>query len=312
MRQATVDGLRGITTSQSRDSAPESSTIRSFDDTNCLSWVSREGKDPAEEVRKSSSVDDGDDDDDGSGCKREHLMVFNLSTRQIWKEVSCSGSVRKEGQGNGGIRVCWTTVSPFTLPASTKVRHSLFMIIRSHHDHLKQWLITTGDPIYIGDYNKPKDVWTDDVPSSWYCVDLGASRSLLPTYYTLRCVTSTIDHNDDEIDSSTDTEVALAKIVWEIGYCKHRMTWSVGTFCWGTETRKFWIQIMRPIPGPLVQRRNLTATSESYRPDIIPQITTFCLYQVSRKGDVELTHQRDRILWWIVRTDGMAEQIDCR
>ncbi|PRP84610.1 hypothetical protein PROFUN_09283 [Planoprotostelium fungivorum] len=46
--------------------------------------------------------------------------------------------------------------------------------------------LNKGNPFDIADYIKPKDIWTDDVPSSWYCVDLGASRSLLPTYYTLR------------------------------------------------------------------------------------------------------------------------------
>jgi hypothetical protein len=42
-----------------------------------------------------------------------------------------------------------------------------------------------GDPISIIG-RKPTEFWTMDIPSSWVCVDLGISRRLLITHYTLR------------------------------------------------------------------------------------------------------------------------------
>jgi E3 ubiquitin-protein ligase HECTD1 len=42
-----------------------------------------------------------------------------------------------------------------------------------------------GDPINLVG-RKPTELWTMDVPSSWFCVDLGSTRSLLLTHYTLR------------------------------------------------------------------------------------------------------------------------------
>lgn len=32
----------------------------------------------------------------------------------------------------------------------------------------------------------PGELWTKDVPSSWFCVDLGANRSVIPSHYELR------------------------------------------------------------------------------------------------------------------------------
>jgi hypothetical protein len=45
--------------------------------------------------------------------------------------------------------------------------------------------IEKGDPISVAG-RKPSETWTMDVPASWFCVDLGPSRSLILTYYTLR------------------------------------------------------------------------------------------------------------------------------
>ena len=32
----------------------------------------------------------------------------------------------------------------------------------------------------------PEELWTEDVPASWFCIDLGVHRAVVPTYYTLR------------------------------------------------------------------------------------------------------------------------------
>src|SRR3990167_885965 len=32
----------------------------------------------------------------------------------------------------------------------------------------------------------PTELWTKDVPASWFCIDLGENRTVLPTHYTLR------------------------------------------------------------------------------------------------------------------------------
>ena len=32
----------------------------------------------------------------------------------------------------------------------------------------------------------PSELWTDDVPASWFCIDLGDNRTILTTHYTLR------------------------------------------------------------------------------------------------------------------------------
>ncbi|GAM19142.1 hypothetical protein SAMD00019534_023170 [Acytostelium subglobosum LB1] len=42
-----------------------------------------------------------------------------------------------------------------------------------------------GAPSDIADL-KPTECWTKDVPSSWFCIDLGGSNMLIPRYYTLR------------------------------------------------------------------------------------------------------------------------------
>lgn len=42
-----------------------------------------------------------------------------------------------------------------------------------------------GDSITIVG-RKAVECWTNDVPSSWFSIDLGVDRSLLITYYTLR------------------------------------------------------------------------------------------------------------------------------
>ena len=45
--------------------------------------------------------------------------------------------------------------------------------------------IEKGDPFTIAG-RKPIEFWTKDIPASWVCVDLGPSRKLLLTHYTLR------------------------------------------------------------------------------------------------------------------------------
>jgi len=45
--------------------------------------------------------------------------------------------------------------------------------------------VQRGDPINIVG-RKSTECWTMDVPASWYCVDLGSTRTLLLTAYTLR------------------------------------------------------------------------------------------------------------------------------
>eukprot|EP00029_Vermamoeba_vermiformis_P014214 TRINITY_DN933_c0_g1_i1.p1 TRINITY_DN933_c0_g1~~TRINITY_DN933_c0_g1_i1.p1 ORF type:complete len:527 (+),score=102.64 TRINITY_DN933_c0_g1_i1:1405-2985(+) len=45
--------------------------------------------------------------------------------------------------------------------------------------------IEKGKEIYIVDKTS-KEVWTKEIPSSWFAIDLRKGKSLLPTYYTLR------------------------------------------------------------------------------------------------------------------------------
>ena len=42
-----------------------------------------------------------------------------------------------------------------------------------------------GDPSVLLD-SEEAELWTKDVPSSWFCIDLGEGRKVTPTYYTLR------------------------------------------------------------------------------------------------------------------------------
>eukprot|EP01112_Ceratiomyxa_fruticulosa_P011781 TRINITY_DN3229_c1_g1_i1.p1 TRINITY_DN3229_c1_g1~~TRINITY_DN3229_c1_g1_i1.p1 ORF type:complete len:503 (-),score=104.54 TRINITY_DN3229_c1_g1_i1:213-1721(-) len=45
--------------------------------------------------------------------------------------------------------------------------------------------IEKGSPSDIVEI-KPSECWTRDVPSSWFAIDLGRNRTLIPTHYTLR------------------------------------------------------------------------------------------------------------------------------
>jgi hypothetical protein len=45
--------------------------------------------------------------------------------------------------------------------------------------------IEKGDPTELVGI-VPTELWTKDVPASWFCIDLGRNRSVVPTYYTLR------------------------------------------------------------------------------------------------------------------------------
>jgi len=46
--------------------------------------------------------------------------------------------------------------------------------------------IEKGHPNFITDYREPRECWTRDVPASWFQLDLGPSRKVIPNYYTLR------------------------------------------------------------------------------------------------------------------------------
>lgn len=45
--------------------------------------------------------------------------------------------------------------------------------------------IEKGDPVKLVS-KKPSELWSGDVPASWFAIDLGPSRTLVPNYYTLR------------------------------------------------------------------------------------------------------------------------------
>src|SRR3989338_3552751 len=45
--------------------------------------------------------------------------------------------------------------------------------------------ITKGNPVELVGV-VPTELWTKDVPASWFCVDLGSTRSVRVTHYTLR------------------------------------------------------------------------------------------------------------------------------
>jgi hypothetical protein len=45
--------------------------------------------------------------------------------------------------------------------------------------------------LFLGDFRElaglsPTELWTKDVPASWFMIDLGPGRSVVPTFYTLR------------------------------------------------------------------------------------------------------------------------------
>jgi hypothetical protein len=45
--------------------------------------------------------------------------------------------------------------------------------------------IEKGNPIdLVG--RKSKELWTKDVPSSWFAIDLGPNRTVVPSYYSLQ------------------------------------------------------------------------------------------------------------------------------
>lgn len=46
--------------------------------------------------------------------------------------------------------------------------------------------IEKGQPSFITDYREPRECWTRDVPASWFQLDLGPTRKLVPKFYTLR------------------------------------------------------------------------------------------------------------------------------
>ena len=43
-----------------------------------------------------------------------------------------------------------------------------------------------GQASYITDYKEPHECWTKDIPASWFQLDLGPNRRVLPNYYTIR------------------------------------------------------------------------------------------------------------------------------
>lgn len=57
--------------------------------------------------------------------------------------------------------------------------------------HLSKEVNVTASSIEKGNLaqlvsRNPGELWTKDVPSSWFCVDLGPSRSVIPSHYELR------------------------------------------------------------------------------------------------------------------------------
>jgi hypothetical protein len=45
--------------------------------------------------------------------------------------------------------------------------------------------IERGNPAELVS-RQPSELWTKDVPASWFMIDLGKGRSVIPTHYTLR------------------------------------------------------------------------------------------------------------------------------
>ena len=57
--------------------------------------------------------------------------------------------------------------------------------------HYTKRVCVSASSIEKGDYRElagltPNELWTKDVPASWFMVDLGPGRSVIPTFYTLR------------------------------------------------------------------------------------------------------------------------------
>ncbi len=57
--------------------------------------------------------------------------------------------------------------------------------------HYTKRVCVSASSIEKGDYRElagltPTELWTKDVPASWFMVDLGPGRSVIPTFYTLR------------------------------------------------------------------------------------------------------------------------------
>eukprot|EP00007_Cunea_sp_BSH-02190019_P009022 CAMPEP_0174241140 /NCGR_PEP_ID=MMETSP0417-20130205/21972_1 /TAXON_ID=242541 /ORGANISM="Mayorella sp, Strain BSH-02190019" /LENGTH=828 /DNA_ID=CAMNT_0015320341 /DNA_START=117 /DNA_END=2600 /DNA_ORIENTATION=- len=51
--------------------------------------------------------------------------------------------------------------------------------------HVTASSIEKGSPHHLVDH-EPSELWSKDVPASWFCIDLGANRLVTPTYYTVR------------------------------------------------------------------------------------------------------------------------------
>jgi hypothetical protein len=51
--------------------------------------------------------------------------------------------------------------------------------------HVTASSIEKGSPHHLVDH-EPSELWSKDVPASWFCVNLGAKRTVSPTYYTVR------------------------------------------------------------------------------------------------------------------------------
>jgi len=45
--------------------------------------------------------------------------------------------------------------------------------------------IEMGQPMDLVRRLDTTELWTKDVPSSWFCIDFGPNRKIIPTYYTL-------------------------------------------------------------------------------------------------------------------------------
>lgn len=57
--------------------------------------------------------------------------------------------------------------------------------------HYTKRICVSASSIEKGDYRElaglaPTELWTKDVPASWFMIDLGPGRSVIPTFYTLR------------------------------------------------------------------------------------------------------------------------------
>jgi hypothetical protein len=69
--------------------------------------------------------------------------------------------------------------------------HSSFLIFLQWNPNLNtlEQVLTSsiekGNPIdLVG--RKSKELWTKDVPSSWFAIDLGPNRTVVPSYYSLQ------------------------------------------------------------------------------------------------------------------------------